>query len=256
MDNIVKNTEINTECVESYFEKSALSHKDINAVLDVSNTKEAIHSNIYRDYFTKKYLQKNVSPNKSDSILDFGCGVGRITYSFSKFANRVDGIDTSKNMIEVAAAKKEKIDNVNFTLLKGTILPFPNNSYNKIFSNWVFQHISDEKIIEYLKEFYRILPNGGKIYLFEQTMLTEQSTEKHIYRKDEDYSRLIESVFGFKKILVKPVMRVPSRGMSLWNKKLLFGKKLLPLFCFIDNLTMNYKRQNVKYYTTVFIYEK
>ena len=106
MDNIVKNTEINTECVESYFEKSALSHKDINAVLDVSNTKEAIHSNIYRDYFTKKYLQKNVSPNKSDSILDFGCGVGRITYSFSKFANRVDGIDTSKNMIEVAAAKK------------------------------------------------------------------------------------------------------------------------------------------------------
>lgn len=256
MGNDEKDGGIDSRQVESFFDNTANTHKNINAVLDVSQTKEALYANIYRDYFTKKYLIKNINPRKNDSILDFGCGVGRVTFFLAPHVKNISGIDVSKNMLEIANHEKQNFHNVSFDHLTGTVIPDQDNSFNKIFSHWVLQHISDEMLVLYLKEFYRVLKKGGRIFLFEQTMQHSQSNSKHIYRTEENYMRLIESVPGFKKIAVKPVMRVPARGMSLWNKKTLSGKIALSVFSLIDNLTINYKKQHVKYYTSVFIYEK
>ncbi len=255
MEDDVKNSGIKKQEVTDFFNQSANEHKNYNAVLDTSNSPNAIHSNIYRDYYTKCYMLESIQPQKEDELLDFGCGVGRITYFFSNRVGRISGVDSSEKMLEVAKGELKKGKNVDFELLSGTELIYSLDSFNKIFSNWVLQHISDEDILKYLAEFRRILKPKGKIYLFEQTMTNTQASGKHIYRRTEDYCRLIESV-GFKKISVKPVMRVPSRGMSIWNKKIFPGKMLLPLLKFIDKTTMTRKPQFVKYYTTAFIYQK
>ncbi|HAP01202.1 MAG TPA: hypothetical protein DCQ93_04680 [Bacteroidetes bacterium] len=240
--------------VENFFDKNADMHKNIHAVLDAKPTPAVMHSNLYRDYFTRRYMNKYVAPQPGDSILDFGCGVGRVTFDFANRVKKISGIDTSKNMLSVAESLKGNRTNVSFELLSESRLPYSDNSFNKIFSNWVIQHISDQNLIIYLREFHRILSSGGRIYLFEQTMSQLSSNEIHTFRKTEDYEKIISSA-GFKKILVKPVMRVPARGMSIWNKKL-FPKIIFPALALIDEMTMTRKPEFVKYYTSAFVYEK
>ena len=255
MEDDVKDVGIKKQEVDDFFNNSARHHKNFNAVLDTNTTDEAIHANIYRDYFTKSYMLENIVPDKNDVLLDFGCGVGRITYFFSPMVSKIFGIDSSEIMLEVAKAELKNYSNVEFEFMHGTKLPYPTDFFNKIFSNWVLQHISTDDILKYLEEFKRVLKSNGKIYLFEQTMTSTKESGKHVYRTTEDYCRLFESA-GFKKILVKPVMRVPSRGMSIWNKKILAGKVPLIILKLIDKLTMNRKPQFIKYYTSVFIYQK
>ena len=151
MGNHEKDGGIDSREVESFFDSTANSHKNINAVLDVSQTKEAVHANVYRDYFTKKYLYKNINPQKNDSVLDFGCGVGRVTFFLAPHVKNISGIDISKNMLEIANNETRNFTNVSFEHLSGTLIPNQDNSFNKIFSHWVLQHISDEMLVLYLK---------------------------------------------------------------------------------------------------------
>ncbi len=242
--------------VEEFFDSSAKLHQNSNAVLDVSPDEKTAHANIYRDYFTKSYIKKYVDPSTEDKILDFGCGVGRVTSFLAPFVNYIEGVDLSSQMIDVANRKNSNHHNINFTWLKQAPLPYPDNNFNKIFTHWVMQHISDSEAIVYFKEFNRTLKKDGMIFLFEQTKNEiAQYSEKHVYRTSEQYCKLIEQA-GFSKVAVTPVMRVPSRGMSLWNNKFISFRILLPVHRMIDQFTLERKPQFVNYYTTVFVFKK
>jgi len=247
---------IDKQKVEDFFDNSAAFHQNSNAVLDVSHDEKAAHANIYRDYYTKSYIKEHLTPSSGDKVMDFGCGVGRVTSFLAPLVNRIAGVDLSSQMIEVAKRKNGNHHNINFLWLKSAPLPYPENSFNKIFTHWVMQHIPDAEAIIYFKEFYRTLNEGGKIFLFEQTKNDiAQYSDKHVYRTVDQYCRLIEQA-GFSKVTVTPVMRVPSRGMSLWNNKMISFRFLLPVFRMVDRFTLNRKPQYVNYYTTAFIFKK
>lgn len=60
-------------------------------------------------------LFKQIGINKSDKILDAGCGTGRVTYLLHSFSEAdVVGIDISSNMIEIAKEKYKNDSYANF----------------------------------------------------------------------------------------------------------------------------------------------
>lgn len=93
--------------------------------------------------------------------LDFGCGVGRLTFPLSEYFNDVIGVDISPKMISVAE-KYNEFKNVRFLISESYELKlFPDAYFDFIYSNIVLQHIKPRYTLRYLKSFQRILRKDG-----------------------------------------------------------------------------------------------
>lgn len=80
------------------------------------------------------------------SVLDFGCGVGRVALPFAEQAQRVLGVDVSESMLAEAArnAQQRGIGNVEF-LHQGDLTGVPPGSFDLVHSVMVLQHIEAKR---------------------------------------------------------------------------------------------------------------
>jgi ubiquinone/menaquinone biosynthesis C-methylase UbiE len=86
---------------------------------------------------------------KEKDILDFGCGDLVYGIKFSRLgAKTVTGIDLSPAMIRLAKEKikKEGVTNVSADIANGSDLPFPNNSFDLVFSNFVLHYFRIQRM--------------------------------------------------------------------------------------------------------------
>jgi ubiquinone/menaquinone biosynthesis C-methylase UbiE len=126
-------------------------------------------SGVSSDYFSEHKIQVIKNHEKEDTLnfLDFGCGDGNSSQHFTNYFpnSTYSGIDISSESINVANSKS--IKNTNFQTFDGISIPFPDNSFDVIFTACVFHHI-DFKLHENLfSEIHRVLKPGGKFYIFE-----------------------------------------------------------------------------------------
>ncbi len=98
---------------------------------------------------------------KGKDVLDFGCGDGAYSLKFIDLGARsVVGIDNSPTMIELANSNiSERGDKIQFIEADGENLPLENNSFDIVFSNFVFHHFVDN--LKPISEVFRVLRNGG-----------------------------------------------------------------------------------------------
>ena len=137
------------------------------------------HYDAHERYPYEKYLLRNVPDPKQIAALDFGCGPGRMILRMSKLLGRVDGIDISKQLIEVAREWTGGIETVGELFVNdGTSLqPVPSAQYDLVYSTIALQHISVLSIREALfSEFHRVLKPGGQLAL--QMIYTEKPREE------------------------------------------------------------------------------
>ncbi len=103
---------------------------------------------------------------KGDKILDVGCGNGRLYTLFQGSFVKYVGIDSSQKLIEIARKKFQTKNSTNFgpKFIVGNILdlPFPNSSFDVLFSIAVLHHIPSHLLRKKaIKECGRVLkPNG------------------------------------------------------------------------------------------------
>lgn len=97
-------------------------------------------------------------PNQM-TMLEIGCGVGRMTMHLAKIFGRVEAVDVSGEMIARARENVADLDNVGLSETSGADLsPFPDDHFDFCFSFIVFQHIPErDAVIGYLKEAHRTL---------------------------------------------------------------------------------------------------
>jgi ubiquinone/menaquinone biosynthesis C-methylase UbiE len=99
---------------------------------------------------------------KFGRALDFGCGIGRISFVLSKYFNEVYALDISKEMLKIAENIKVewKVNNVNFFHFGGDVLHFDSGYFDFVICILVLQHIPQVLTIKkLLKELLRV--NGG-----------------------------------------------------------------------------------------------
>lgn len=102
--------------------------------------------------------------NKKTSILDIGCGVGRVEYAVGKYVKSCVGIDIAPSMIKLAKTYV-KAPNVEFLVTDGVGLrAVKNQKFDLVFCIIVFQHLPRKIFLNYLKEITTILKKSGKVF--------------------------------------------------------------------------------------------
>lgn len=107
---------------------------------------------------------KEVSSNAS--ILDIGCGDGKITADISKFVpeGKVVGIDISEPMLDWSKRQYHPTEYPNLSFQKGSFLEIEEpHSFDWVVSFCALQHCSDQKSA--LLEISRVLGSDGKLLI-------------------------------------------------------------------------------------------
>jgi ubiquinone/menaquinone biosynthesis C-methylase UbiE len=105
------------------------------------------------------------------SMLDIGCGSGWALDQASKLVKDKGtffGVDLSAKMIEKARENFKERENFHFIIANAEEIPLEDNTFEVITCTNSFHHyLHPEKA---LKEMYRLLKPGGKIYILDPTI--------------------------------------------------------------------------------------
>ncbi len=107
-----------------------------------------------------KEIIEALDPINGEKIMDLGCGTGYYLFLLSSLSVKLDlvGFDNDKKALD-EAKESLKERNIKFILGDSRILPFRENSFDKIVASEVLEHIEDDE--KALSEIYKILkPNG------------------------------------------------------------------------------------------------
>jgi SAM-dependent methyltransferase len=99
----------------------------------------------------------------TDTVLEIGCGVGRITRVLAACNARVIALDVSDEMLARARRHNPELDNVDWMLGDGVSLHrVPDDSIDACVSVVVLQHIPDPAVtLGYVRDVGRVLRAGG-----------------------------------------------------------------------------------------------
>lgn len=131
-------------------------------------------------------LKKFVEPNSI--VLDIGCGIGRVEKFLAPHCKEIHGVDVSGKMIKLA---RDRINHKNAYFHKNNgrdLSIFPDENFDFVFSEAVFQHLEKEDTCFYLMELHRVLKGIGKAYLQFPNILCDYnlngflSSAKNTYR--------------------------------------------------------------------------
>ena len=110
------------------------------------------------------YLEQRGARPRAGRALDFGCGVGRLTQALAKQMARVDGVDVSATMIELARGY-DRTGRCQFTVNTAPDLRiFDDGSFDLVLSILVLQHIPPPFDLAYLRELGRVVAPGGTLF--------------------------------------------------------------------------------------------
>lgn len=92
------------------------------------------------------------------ACLDYGCSMGLMTNYFASKFKDVVGIDVDGKAIARAKAKYNK-RNLDFKLQTNAGVPYPDNSFEVVVFNQVYEHMDNPKLA--MEEIFRVLKTGG-----------------------------------------------------------------------------------------------
>ena len=110
-----------------------------------------------------------LKPKKNEKILDIGCGWGTYSIECAKRGAIVTGIDYSIKSIECAKKLSGMIlgeNKIDFRISNANKLPFADETYDKVVSADLIEHISREDFIMMLAECKRVLKSKGQICIY------------------------------------------------------------------------------------------
>ncbi len=152
------------------------------------------------------YILKNIDIDDKTTILDLGCGDGRILKKLrnSNSNNILYGLDISEKMLEIARSKN--IEKCEFSLGDSSYLPYGDGSIDLIICLNSFHHYSNPGLT--LKEIKRILSSDGRVIIgdiFTLPVIREIINLYLPYSRSGDYKmyskRSLDKIFraeGFK----------------------------------------------------------
>jgi SAM-dependent methyltransferase len=131
-----------------------------------------ITENVKRDFFASgefhvrgvlSMIRKHIDPGFAPrTVLDFGCGVGRLLIPFAKIAEDVVGLDVSPSMLQEARRNCEEQQVHNVRLFESDdALSTLSGSFDLIHSCIVFQHIPVERGRALFSKLLQRLSVGG-----------------------------------------------------------------------------------------------
>ncbi len=155
------------------------------------------------------FIRSKLSIN--DSVLDLGCGYGRVAIELAKSVKKIVGIDISQDNIEFAQSLCRQLDNLEFYKMNAAALNFPDDTFDVTLciQNGISAFKEDPYLL--LAEAVRVTKKGGtllfssysdKIWQDRLHWFQLQADEKLVGEIDEEQTKegIIVCKNGFKAI--------------------------------------------------------
>ncbi len=119
---------------------------------------------------------------KPQLALDFGCGVGRLTFAMRDYARRAVGVDVADAMLDIARERAEsrRLREIEF---RSTL---PDEPFDWVSSLIVFQHIPPQRGHELIEQLVERLAPGGLVSL-QLTFFRDPNHRDELLRDIADY---------------------------------------------------------------------
>jgi SAM-dependent methyltransferase len=182
-------------------------------------------------------------------VLDFGCGVGRLSGWLARRADMVVGLEVTPEMLGVAR-RRVTAPNVSWVLFDGDRLPFVAGSIQQVVSVYVLQHVlQSERLRALAGEFARVMAPGGRLVLIEQV---RQDQVKQLdgfleQRLVATYSHAFQTA-GFSLVEAMPI-RVPSRLTTALSRL----HTPAPLLIWLSKLSLAWARNHLDHRSADFL---
>ena len=129
---------------------------------------DTVMDKLMRETTFKRALVGQAQVKKGHRILDLGCGTATLTLLIKQAhpEAQVTGLDGDSKALEIARGKIAR-SRLAITLDEGMAfnLPYPDNSFDRVFSGLLFHHLTREDKERSLKEVYRVLRPGGELHV-------------------------------------------------------------------------------------------
>lgn len=118
-------------------------------------------------------LLRTAEIKANDRVLDVGCGLASLLIALAEripFQTPAVGIDVSEELIVQAAQEVRHAGLENRIRVLGspaTRLPFPDHSFDVVFSSHVIKHLDDQTLGQAFAEIARVLRPGGRFLFWE-----------------------------------------------------------------------------------------
>jgi len=112
-------------------------------------------------------FQRYLPAPPCDRLLDVGCGTGIYFRALAPHAKRIDAIDCSDDMIQVAREYCETVNLNNIHPATGSVesLDWPAETFDTVVAMDVLHHITNLNTA--IDELHRVLKPGGRVLIFE-----------------------------------------------------------------------------------------
>ncbi|MDV6348692.1 class I SAM-dependent methyltransferase [Nitrosomonas sp. Is35] len=116
----------------------------------------------------KAALIAQAKVQSGQTVLDMGCGTGTLTLLIKQTEPGavVHALDMDLQALNIAREKIEKAEQ-NITLQQGsaTCLPYPDESFDRVFASLMLHHLTREDKQQALREAFRVLKPGGELHV-------------------------------------------------------------------------------------------
>lgn len=190
---------------------------DLQAVIDPGDHGS---KNLYIDSIQRRALAAALPGVPGGVVLDFGCGVGRLTSWLAERFGSAIGVDTSLEMIEAARTRNQDHRVTWFHQSTGSI-PADRASVDAVVSVGVLQHILDEQALaETAAEIARVLRPGGRLAIIEQVARVQHIMEGYVAHRTADGYREVLTRAGFVQLWSRPIRSPRGWIYRLLNRRL------------------------------------
>ena len=116
-----------------------------------------------------------------DTVLDLGCGIGRVALYVAPRCRLLWAVDASQTMLDMAAERLAGRPNVRFARCLDTTIPdVPTASVDVAYSILVLQHLEREDAFLLMRELRRVVKPGGLAYLTFPNLLSDGYLESFV----------------------------------------------------------------------------
>jgi SAM-dependent methyltransferase len=103
-----------------------------------------------------------LAPARREHVLDFGCGLGRLTQALAERYARATGVDIAPSMVEQARAFNRHGARVEYVVNDAPDLRrFADDAFDLVFSHITLQHVRPPVALAYVAEFVRVMRPDG-----------------------------------------------------------------------------------------------